>query len=124
MRHFFKKTLPVCLLGLIAGVLNGLLGAGGGVAIVLGLQKLLQNLPHEPRAVYVSALCVMLPVSLLSVLRYSAMGALVTTQFTLLALPAITGGAIGAWLLFFLSPRFLARLFSLLVLISGIIMLL
>lgn len=124
MKHFFKKTLPVCLLGLIAGILNGLLGAGGGVAIVLGLQKLLQNVPHEPRAIYVSALCVMLPVSLLTVIRYSAMGALITARLATLALPAIAGGAIGAWLLLFLSPGFLARLFSLLVLISGIIMLL
>lgn len=123
MKIFFKKTLPVCLLGLLAGALNGLLGAGGGVAIVLGLRPLLKNTSHDPRAVYVSALCVMLPVSLLTVLRYRAMGHLDSAQISLLALPAVLGGTVGAWLLRRLSPTALARLFSALVLTSGIVML-
>ncbi len=124
MKTFLKKTLPVCLLGLLAGALNGLLGAGGGVAIVLGLRPLQKNTPHDPRAVYVSALCVMLPVSLFTVLRYRAMGHLETARISLLALPAVIGGAVGAWLLRRLSPTALARLFSALVLVSGVVMLL
>lgn len=123
MKMFLRKTLPVCLLGLLAGALNGLLGAGGGVAIVLGMRPFLKNEPHDPRAVYVSALCVMLPVSLLTVLRYHSMGHLETAQISLLALPAIAGGVLGAWLLRRLSPSALSRLFSALVLVSGVVML-
>lgn len=124
MKTFFKKTLPVCLLGLLAGALNGLLGAGGGVAIVLLLRATHKNTAHDPRAVYVSALCVMLPVSLLTVLRYRAMGHLETERISYLTIPAIVGGALGAWLLRRLSPKTLARLFSALVVVSGIVMLL
>ena len=41
MTHSIKKILPVCLLGALAGFLNGLLGAGGGIPLVLGLRALL-----------------------------------------------------------------------------------
>ena len=124
MKTFFKKTLPVCLLGVVAGLLNGLLGAGGGVALVLGLRRLQKDTPHDPRCVYVSALCVMLPVSLFTVFRYRNMGHLETVRIAQIALPAVAGGVLGAWLLRHLTPTTLSRLFSALVLVSGIIMLL
>ncbi len=124
MNTFFKKTLPVCLLGVIAGLLNGLLGAGGGVVLVIGLRRVQKGTLQDPRAVYVSALCVMLPVSLFTIFRYRAMGHLEATRIAQIALPAIIGGALGAWLLRQLTPTALSRLFSALVLVSGIVMLL
>ncbi len=122
MRFFITKTLPVCLLGLAAGFLNGLLGAGGGIVIVLGLSQIQKHTSGDPRSVYASAIAVMLPLSLVSVWRYAQMGHMDVAAMSALALPAIAGGAVGAWLLRRLSPRALARLFAALVLVSGIVL--
>lgn len=122
MRFFIKKTLPVCLLGLVAGLLNGLLGAGGGIAIVLGLKKMHAHGSKDPRAVYASAIAVMLPLSLVSAWRYAKMGHVNVTEVSALALPAIVGGAFGAWLTSRLSPTALSKIFAALVLISGVVL--
>jgi uncharacterized membrane protein YfcA len=122
MRDFFTKTLPVCLLGLLAGTLNGLLGAGGGIVIVMGLRALLKKERHEPRSVYASAIAVMLPLSVISVWRYAQMGHVDVRHAKGLLLPALIGGAIGALVLRRLTPRFLSRLFSVLVILSGLML--
>ena len=123
MRRFLKKTLPVCLLGLVAGLINGLLGAGGGIVIVLGLKKRLEKERGDTRSLYTSALAVMLPLSLVSVWRYARAGQISTARISAFLLPALLGGALGALLLRRFSPRVLSRLFSALVLMSGILLL-
>lgn len=123
MKHFFGKTLPVCLLGLGAGLLNGLLGAGGGIVIVLGLKNRLKHERGDARAVYASAIAVMLPLSLVSVSRYAHTGQINIAHISAFLLPAVLGGALGAFLLRHFSTRALSRLFSALVLVSGILLL-
>lgn len=124
MHKKWKKTLPVCLLGVAAGLLNGALGAGGGILIVLGLRKLQKNEGRDARDVYVSALCVMLPVSLFSLYRYVAGGHVSPAQFSPLVLPCVGGALLGAWLLRHVSARALSRVFALLLLVSGVVLLL
>lgn len=120
MQRKWKKTLPVCLLGIAAGLLNGALGAGGGILIVLGLR---QGQKEAPRSAYTSALCVMLPISFVSLWRYAANGHISPTHMTSLALPALLGGILGAWLLRRVSTRALSRVFALLLLVSGVVLL-
>ena len=57
-------------------------------------------------------------------MQYVQNGHLDTDLATLLALPALLGGAVGALLLRRLSTRTLARLFSAVVLVSGVILVL
>ncbi len=121
MRKKWAKTLPVCLLGMAAGFLNGALGAGGGILIVLGLRKWQKS---EGRDAYVSALCVMLPISLFSLYRYVSGGHVSLVQFSPLVLPCILGGLVGAWLLRHVSTRALSRVFALLLLVSGVVLIL
>ena len=108
--------------GLLAGFVNGLLGAGGGIIIVFAISKLLSDvLPHK-NDIFANALCVMLPVSLLSCFIYGIKGNLSTEGFGIFVIPAVLGGIVGGLLLGKIGAAFLKRLFALLVIVSGIIL--
>jgi uncharacterized membrane protein YfcA len=124
MKVHFLQILPLFAIGLCAGFLNGLLGAGGGILIVFGLRKLLKGHLKDPRAIYPTAIAVMLPLSLLSVWQYARAGSLELSHLCWLILPAIAGGAIGALLLRRLSVKALSRIFAAVVFISGLVLVL
>ena len=122
MKHHFLIFLTLLMLGFGAGFINGLLGAAGGILIVLGLKVLTRGRIRDPRSVYASAIAVMLPLSLLSVLQYVQRGSLPLSEALPLLLPAVAGGLVGALLLRRLSARLLSRIFAAVVLISGVVM--
>ena len=117
-----QTLLRILLMGALAGVANGLLGAGGGILVVFGLSGLMKD--GEPRDLYASALCVMLPVSVVSCIRYGAGGNLPTEEFSVYVLPAILGGLLGGILLGRLRGAALKKLFGALVIYSGILLML
>ena len=112
--------------GLLAGFFNGLLGAGGGVVLVLLLGYLLPNDSESVRSVYSNALLVMFPLSALTLSRYISGGALAAEQMgintILILLGALVGGAVGGAVLGKLRGRGIKKLFALITLISGLIM--
>ena len=125
MRVTCKKRGLLALLGLAVGTLNGLLGAGGGVLAVLGLRYALRGGQQGTRTAWAGALFLTLPLSLLSLWRYARAGALPPLSDALyLALPALLGGALGAFLLPHLRTAALQRLFGLLTLLSGVLLIL
>ncbi len=125
----------VILLGAAAGLCNGLLGAAGGILLVLFL-------PHMPlpaslmgrgpvttledrRDVLATSMAVMLPVSAVSLVTYFLGGIRPSLGISAaILLPAALGGVLGARLLVRLPAAFLRRLFALLVLIAGLRMIL
>ena len=116
-------TRPLSLLfaGFLAGVANGLLGAGGGILAVFGLQRTYKD-ALAPQDLYANALCIMLPLSLFSCLHYAKAGNLDLLAFAPFALPSILGGIVGAILLCRISKRLLSRLFGSLVIWSGVLL--
>lgn len=122
MKLFIFKILPILTVGLLAGFINGLLGAGGGILIIYGLNKLLGSTLEDKRSVFATAIAVILPLSAVSAIQYFRQGSLDVTLLAWLILPAIAGGALGGWLLRRLSPAFLSRLFAGVVLVSGIVL--
>ncbi len=131
------RALPLFLwamLGLFAGFLNGLLGAAGGVLLVILLplmpplpagKKKLPLPPPTGKNVFVTGLFVMLPVTLVSAVLYFLRG--MTPSLSLaawIALPAAAGGLIGALLLRKIPRRALRKIFAVLVLLAGIRMVL
>lgn len=124
------------LSGTGAGLLNGLLGAAGGILLVLVLPRLTppralypSALPlgarHERRDILATALSVMLPVSAVSGLFYWLGGIQPDPMLLLsLVLPAALGGLFGAYLLGKIPSRLLAKIFAALVVVSGIRMIL
>jgi uncharacterized membrane protein YfcA len=121
MKRFFRTTLPVLAIGLGAGLLNGTLGTGGGVLIVLALRPLLRE-ESLRRRVYPTALGVMLPLSALTLLRYWLSGSMTGAAPLPLFLAALAGGGLGALLLRRLSLPLLSRIFAAVVLLSGVLM--
>ena len=112
------------LLGALAGFLNGLLGTGGGIAIVYAMRHYYAR--HESsqsdRDAYATALSVMLPISVFSLVHYIRADALDLSSFAPMLLPTVAGGLLGGILLDKLKLDWLSRLFALLVLVSGFFM--
>ena len=122
MKRPLIRALSLLAIGLAAGLLNGALGAGGGILLVLLLRPMLRS-AEERRRIYPTALAVTLPLSALTLYRYWRLGAVSATSAWLLP-PALVGGILGAVLLRYLPLGVLARIFSAVVLVSGILMVL
>ncbi len=111
------------ILGFFAGLLNGLLGAGGGILLIRGAEKILPREYRESRDVFANALCVMLPLSAVSALAYVLRGSVHGLEFSEFIIPAVIGGIGGAMLLAVIDTRLLKLIFSALVVWSGVSML-
>ena len=112
------------MLGAGAGFINGLLGAGGGILLVYVLRGYVNRRYPKNSDTLAKALAVMLPVSVFSALHYVLSGTLKTASFSFVILPSVAGGILGGWLLDKLKLSWLRRLFALLVLCSGVLMVL
>lgn len=127
--EYFKKARKkigiLVIGGLLAGFVNGLLGAGGGIILVFTLAALVGEDSEAKRSIYANALAVMLPLSVFTLTRYAGSGALERPASGIGAiyiLGAAAGGVAGGVLLGKLRGRNLTRLFAILTLISGILM--
>lgn len=114
-----NRGLRAIILGFLAGLLNGLLGAGGGIILVRGAEKVLPREYHEGRDIFANALCVMLPLSAVSAIAYVLRGSVGGVDFSPFVLPALIGGVGGGMLLSVIDTRLLRLIFSALVVWSG-----
>ena len=112
----------LALFGLLAGTVNGLLGAGGGIIIIFALNKILRDKTLDKNGAFATALCIMLPISLLSVFIYSSRGHVSMDGFWVFIIPALLGGAVGGLLLGRLKATLVKKLFAGLIIISGILL--
>ena len=121
MKKFKNSFVPLALGGLFAGFANGLLGAGGGIIIIYLLSSLLKD-KASSRDIFANSLCVMFPISLVSCLVYFLRGGIEVPSLGLFLLPAVVGGVVGGFALSRINTTFLKKIFSLLVVISGVIL--
>ncbi len=112
-----RKNYGAALAGAAAGLANGLFGAGGGMLLLPLLERLTDL---EPRERFASSVCIILPLSLVSVLVYLQRGG----AFTAEAVPYLIGGAIGGiragLLLKRLPTKLLHRVMGVLILWGGL----
>lgn len=121
-----KKVAIVAIGGLLAGLCNGLLGAGGGIVVVLALSAALPDDEDSRQSLYANALCVMLPLSLLTLATYALRGDIpdgfLGADYALLLLGAAIGGLLGALITDKLSSRALKKIFAALTVLAGVLM--
>ena len=100
------------IIGVIAGIANGIFGSGGGSILVPGLEKFI---PLETHKAHATALAVMLPLSIVSAVIYTFSANVEVEWLTVLyvSLGGVAGGVIGAKLLNKLSAAWLNILFGL-----------
>ena len=103
-RKFVKASI-----GFAAGAANGLFGAGGGILLVPALQKYLKIEAHKSHA---TALAVIFPLSLLSILFYMRGGSTPWEIIIWVSAGGIAGGYIGAKMLNKVKTPWLHRIFG------------
>ncbi|MBQ2256765.1 MAG: TSUP family transporter [Clostridia bacterium] len=109
--------------GLAAGLINGLLGTGGGIILVLGLSVLCKSTLPDRRDVCANSLIVTLALTMLSTALYIGKGNAPPADLSRFVLPGAVGGLAGGILLGRITPHALGKLFAVLLVISGIFML-
>lgn len=114
-----KSPILFCILSFVAGGMNGFLGTGGGIVMIYILGALTKN---DKKDNFATTLCAMIPATIISLIAYSKSGNIDTGMIKTLALPAIIGGILGAFLTDKIKTEYLTICFSALVIYSGIYM--
>ena len=114
---YMKNTLRYVIAGTCAGLINGLLGAGGGLILV---PLLISWIKLEQRRAFATSVCIIAPISLVSAISYY-----IANSFRLSdALPFLIGGLIGGFLggkfLKSINLKILRKVFALMMIYGGI----
>ena len=114
---FFKKHWGPCIAGLLAGIVNGLFGAGGGMVLV----PLLTFFPGlKEKEVFPSSVAIILPICLVS-LAFILPGSSFSIVSTLPYLIGSFAGGVFAWKLGKKIPtKWLHRLLGIFILWGGV----
>ncbi len=123
MQSFFEKRpkLGAAVSGLMAGAVNGLFGAGGGMLLLPLLTGLCRLKAHEA---FACSVCIILPLSLVSLGVYFLQGELDLLQALPYLIGGSAGGVIAGLLLKRLSAAWLHRALGLLIVWGGLRLLL
>ena len=111
------------LAGILSGIVNGLLGTGGGILTVLFLSKIYaKDSSYSTKDIFAITLCSSVIMSMASLLFYLSSGCFSVSDSALYMLAAVPGGVLGAILLEKLSSKTMKLIFALLVVWAGISM--
>ncbi|GAA3642994.1 hypothetical protein GCM10022200_28600 [Microbacterium awajiense] len=95
-RRDARFVLIALAIGLIAGLLSGLFGVGGGTVIVPLLVLLLR---FDQRLAAGTSLAAIVPTATVGVISYAVHGSVAWVPALILALGAVIGAQVGTWLL-------------------------
>jgi len=110
----FLKTL---IIGLLAGIVNGLFGSGGGIIIVPALTAFLNMEQYKAHA---TAIAIILPITIVSSFFYIQGKFIDFWLAFLVAVGGIIGGFIGAVLLKKIPSNILRIVFGIFILIAAV----
>ena len=106
------------IIGLLAGILSGLVGVGGGIIMIPLLIMLLGLTQHQAQG---TALFAMLPpIGILAAMNYFKQGYVKWEYAVVIALTFVIGGYLGSKLSLSLPPQTVRRVFGVVMLIGGI----
>ena len=112
------------LFSFVGGLVNGFIGAGGGVVMMLGLSYARKiGVAGEKNGEFAGTCAAVMVFSIVSSIAYAVSGRVEWSLLPQMLPAAVVGGAVGGALLKKFDPVFLRFLFSFLVLYSGVSML-
>lgn len=118
-----KRSMLFALAGILSGIVNGLLGTGGGILTVLFLSKIYaKDSSYSTKDIFAITICSSVIMSMASLLFYLSSGCFSVSDSALYMLAAVPGGVLGAILLEKLSSKTMKLIFALLVVWAGISM--
>ena len=116
MKLFKKINFKTVFSGIAIGVVNGLMGAGGGMLAV----PILKKAGFDQRKAQANAIAVILPISIVSCVMYLIRGNVQISD----ALPFLPGGILGAvigtFLLSKLPTKLLKKIFAAFMIWAGV----
>lgn len=115
-----KVIVLKIITGSLAGFINGMFGGGGGMTVV---PCLIYLLGYKTNVAHATTIAIILPLSILSGILYTAFGSLQVVPAISTAAGVTVGGIIGAFLLKKANAKPLTVVFSLLMMAAGIKML-
>ena len=110
------KIAKPAMIGFLAGTLNGLLGAGGGIIVV----PLLQKAGLTPDKSHATSIAIILPLCIMSATLYLIAGKVQLGDSYAYLPGGLIGACFGAWLLTKVPANLLRRLFALVMIYSAI----
>ena len=120
-KHDGTPRFLITIAAICTGIANGLFGAGGGMLAVVVLERLCKLKSEDAHA---TALMVMLPLSIVSIIVYLIRGAIEFQFVPIVTLGILPGSFLGAKLLGRMRSIWIDRLFALLMLAAGVRLLL
>ncbi len=116
MKIFKNISIKTVLSGISIGIINGLLGAGGGMIAV----PLLKNLGFSQSKAQANAVAVILPISLISATMYVLRGNVSITDSLIYIPGGIIGTLIGTFILCRIPQKILKKIFAAFMIWAGI----
>ena len=113
-----QQIILLCIVGILAGIIAGSLGVGGGILIVPALVLLFGFSQHTAQG---TSLAVLLPpVSIFAVIDYHKNGFIDYKAALILVLTFFIGSYLGSVFAVHLPSKTLTRIFGVLMLIAGL----
>lgn len=111
-----KAKLIAGIAGFLGGIVNGLLGTGGGMILV----PLFKVSGLESKLCHATSLAVTLPITVFSAVLYFMRGSMPLSGIWVLVPLSAAGAVLGAWFLKKINTGLLNRLFALLLILAGV----
>ena len=120
MKAKFKSKTLTAIFGVCIGLVNGILGAGGGMLAV----PMLKKIGFSQKESHTNAIAIILPITIVSAIVY-LLKDLVTFSDAVIYMPTgLIGAVIGTYLLKKISAKWLKNIFGVLMFYAGIRLLL
>lgn len=116
-----QTIIILIFIGILAGMLSGLVGVGGGIIIVPCLVYFLAVGQKQAQGTSLAVLC--LPVVLVGVINYYKKGQVNLNYVPLIALGFIVGGYVGSKIALRINDATLKKIFAILLMLISIKML-
>src|SRR3982751_2731064 len=111
LRNMSMDTVLLLIaIGLIAGILSGMIGVGGGIIVVPALVYFLGFTQHEAQGTSLGLL--LLPIGILAVFSYYSKGYIDIKYVGIMAVGFLLGGFLGSKLALSISEITLKRIFA------------